>query len=397
MKSFKIVDNKNSIASIEDFEKGYLSTLQLIQSGEYELAAESAFLNSIDSETENTKILKMLINFRLALKANSIPLDGKCQLSYINTYDKKLLAEIHLVNGAYFFNCKLYEKAMSSFNESKSLFKELKFQDKYFLAFYNFLMCEINLSEGLMKTEHFNKLLLLQNEAEDFNNKNILGLICRQKSYFFKENLKWNAALSEAERAVLFLESTGSRTDFQFALLNIADCFLELKLVQKAKAAFERIIPPIDSRVDFAYRFIEALINLDFNEKKMTIFNPRKDADPHFLYRAELKLSQLSNSSEISIANQPCYFWSKNKGVFKNLTQEWVIQPDSREFVLLNLLIEGPKSTDYIIKILWPFYAERSQLVNRLYSLISKVNKKFNGLIIRSNGKYEIYGKIIFE
>jgi len=372
----------------------YNDALSFIERGQYERAAE--FLLECESDQESYVLsipLRNLVNFRLAIKANTIPLNGQHILDDRHIHDVEVKAETHLVNGIYYNSCRMFKKAQQSFIQASLSYKEIGWNEKYFICVYNAIISEVNESENLMTEDHIQKLITLQLEADRLQNKKILGLVCRQKSYFFKEKQRWNAALQEAENAVSYLEGRVFTSDYHLALLNLADCYIELQLVTKAKAALEKIFSPIDPRVQFAYEFIVKRLNQSWNEqtlKQMVISN---EVDPHFLYRAQLTSddSTLKRITETKDSER-AYLWNKKEEMLQLSNQNWKLAPSSKEFYLLNLLVEGPKSAEYIMSVLWPLYSEKEQLENRLYTLISRVNKKFNGIIKHEKGKYSING-----
>lgn len=378
----------------------YIEALKFIETGFYEEAAQAI---SPLTENQNDLLLqqfKLLITQRLALKSNTLNKDGHHFLELKNFTDLRIKAEAQFVNGLYFNSCGFFQKAYDSFFEACQLYKKCNWDDKYLSASFNTIICEINFSTQDMTEKQFQQLLDLQIYAEQAENKKILGLIHRQKSYYFKDQSKWRAALFEAELSVNYLETRAFKSDFQLSLLNYCDCALELNQLEKAQIAFERIIGVLDPRVRFAYQFIEfRLNNKMFGINSSAPLSNNQECDPHFLSRYH-KYIQNSSKENRSDQNQPQqmaknnFIWNKLENSLQNETTKWVLTPQSNEGKLFELLIQAPRSRTFLSLVLWPEYSEKSQIESRFYTTISRMNKKYNGIISQTNGKYFINATI---
>lgn len=309
--------------------------------------------------------------------------------------DLVIQAEVALVNGIYLNACRLFSEAMTLFTQAKKIFKEIGWIDKFLVCSYNSIISDINSTQGLITDEQFSKLLELQVMADEYKNKKILGLVCRQKSYYYKEQKRWHAAVQEAESAISLMEGRSFVSDYHLALLNLSDCLIELGQKDKAQSYFEKIFQPIDPRVQFAYDFIQCRLSDEWTEERWKTFQIKNEIDPHFLYRASACLESAKGddpSSEREENSAADFFWNQSLGRLRWKGQEWLLAPSSKEYLLINLLASGPKAPEFIMTVLWPLYSEKSQLVNRLHTLISRSNKKLDGIIKYSNGKYVIHG-----
>ena len=386
----------------------YIKALKFIETGFYEEAAQAI---SIIFDNENDLLLqqfKLLITQRLALKSNTLNQDGNHFLEIKNFTDARIKAEAHFVNGLYFNSCGLFQKSYDSFSEACQLYKKCHWDDKFLSSSFNTIICEINLSTHDMTEKQFQQLLDLQIHAEQVENKKILGLIHRQKSYYFKDQNKWRAALFEAELSVNYLETRAFKSDFQLSLLNYCDCALELNQLEKAQIAFERILGNLDPRVRFAYQFIEFRLNkavqgTNANESSNAhskcdpYYN--QECDPHFLSRYKKIIQQNTQKNIIEtiqsqINSNNNFIWNKIKHSLKNDTKEWVLIPQSNEAKLIELLMQAPRSRTFLSLVLWPEYSQKSQVESRFYTTISRMNKKYNGIIAQTNGKYFINATI---
>lgn len=388
--------NKINMSQTKIITNEYTAALKYIEYGQYERASDYLLLKP-DLPTEpHLNSLKTLISFRLAIKANTVPLDGMNHLNVSNVNSSELKAEFEFVNGIYFNSCRIFKEASESFFRASQLYHKVNWLEKELFSFYNALISDINHSNDLMTSEHLIQLNKLQIKADEIQNKLILGFVSRQKSYFFKEKKKWNAALQEAKKAVFILEGRAFTSDYHLALLNIADCYLELNKIEKSRSYFEKVLHPIDPRVKYGYEYIKLRLSNQWNQHSYEKLAAGIESDPHFLYRAFTTSNTLSISKvdhQISDTyNLNTYFLDKNNGVIKHSRQEWIISKSGKEFLLLKFLADGPKSSEYIMSVLWPQNPDLEQLESRLYTLISRTNKKLNGIIKYEKGKYSING-----
>lgn len=380
----------------------------LIERGQYEFASHK--LNYMREQiTENpddfnAEILRKLLSLRISMN-NGFPSDSCLQFDIDRIQPAAIKGEIYAVQGLYYYFIKNYIKSKESFIKAERFYQECQWIEKEYIAKYNIISCQINIHSKNMTEDDFEELIKLQKNAELKMLPRVLGLVHRQKSYFFKDHAKFRAAIHEAQMSLKYLEAHSTKADFHFGLLNLCDCYIENNEIEKALTTYERIIGALDKRVTFAYEFIKFKLGLS---KKKPLLDD--SADPHFSlrwkYYVENKLSRndfeiQENQTESSMIMKynndipSLYFWdSQNKRLLNSLKSQddlsSQIKSKSKEFIIIESLIDNPQSSKLLGEKLWPDYVDLTSLNLRLYQRISRLNKKFPNLIISKDGKYYI-------
>ena len=275
----------------------YLEVLSLIEKGLYEEASLQIrdFRRRLDGgldkieEERHLHVLAILLSARIALKGGRLP-------DHILSIDPEgltlpfLKGEVYFVRGLYYGNQAKMPEASSYFEKAAEAFSATSNKDRFLLSRYNHLIClsyvpEINNHSLVLGFRQLEAL------AQENNNQKILGLVLRQKSYFFKEAGRLLAAKLDAERSATLLEFYGSQSDFHLALLNLSEIQWNLGESEAAGAACERVLPPLDPRVLFPLNFIQHLIfNRPLDRTALSV------SCPHFRERYELWQSQAAKA-----------------------------------------------------------------------------------------------------
>ncbi len=210
----------------------------------------------------------------------------------------------------------------------------------------------------------------------------------RQKSYLFQEIGRPHAALCEAEKAVKTLGLNGLLSDYQLALIQAADCAMDLGDSHVAKQYFEYVISPIDTRVKFPLAYLEARIFGNVMDPKWFDI-----VVPYWKLKFEKHFTRNKTPLEVN------YYWNQNSGIFKDPISKKCtsILPRSLEGLLLNCLIHQKCSKSLLCEVLWPSHCNVYHLDNRLHKLISRLNKKFVPIIQFDGRFYFLNGKIILD
>lgn len=364
----------------------YQTILELIYAGSYDQASgEIRQLREKNSQMWNSELALMqnLLAARLALKSGNIP-DSVDTLTISVETDNFLAGEVFMVKGITRYQSGKMIEGMSDYLIAKKYFEKSGHKDKELMAWYNHLIGSTHVSDRSLH-DYLQMFRSIEAEAEKYLQNRILGLVRRQKSYFYKDHKKFHAALHEAERSIPYLELHCAASDYHLGLVNIAEILLELQQKKDAQKYYEMIVQPLDKRVQFPFAFIEArLFDGKVDTTNMT------QSCPHFVHRYEIWKSAIRSINKI-----------ENKLVLINKDDNVQIQFNGKvlsikknvlEFKLIEILASGPHSKNLICEKLWPEYSEVHHLDNRLHRLISRVNKKIDGLILYSDKSYKLSG-----
>lgn len=364
----------------------YQTILELIYAGAYDQAAgEIRQLREKNSQMWDSELALMqnLLAARIALKSGNIP-DSVDNLTISIETDNFLAGEVYLVKGITRYQAGKMTEGMNDYLTAKKYFEKSGHKDKELMAWYNHLIGGTHVSDRPLR-DYLQIFRDIEVEAEKYSQNRILGLVRRQKSYFYKEHRKFHAALHEAERSIPYLELYCAASDYHLGLLNISEILIEIEQKNEAKKYYEMILQPIDKRVQFPFAFIEArLFDKDVDTTNII------QSCPHFVYRYELWRTAISVSDKV-----------ENKLVLIDKDDSVQIQFNGKilalkknvlEFKLIEILASGPHSKNLICEKLWPEYSDVHHLDNRLHRLISRVNKKIDGLILYSDKSYKLCG-----
>ncbi len=375
-------------------ESTYIEILNLIEKGFYEEASQKLRVHRKNADMPQSRnqfeshndwnLLSMLLSFRLTLHSGILPKSFiNIQIETIsNLYIK---GEFYFVNGLYLFHINKMQEGAIYFFYAAEIFKQIAKNDRFYVSQYNYIIgksYEPNISTHWLLTEI--RKLEEELQSNPTQHQKILGVCLRQKSYLYKDLKHFQAAFDEGLKSAQLLEIYGSQSDYQLSLINLCEISLEQTNLDNAKLYLQKIIPPMDPRVQFPYHFFKhRTFNVPLNLEMLN------HSCPHFLERFNIwkkshKIKFRNTKNEPQTQNN----WNALTGEL-TLNQEVIkFKQASLEFKLLQSIHKGPISKELLCERLWPEYSQIHLLDNRLHRLISRLNKKTNGLIEFKNGSY---------
>jgi tetratricopeptide (TPR) repeat protein len=380
--------------------QAYKEIVEKIYRGLYEEASvEIRSLREKNSFIWNAKwsLMQTLLAARIALKSGQIPENIDSLEPSVET-PLFLAAEIYMLKAIVLYQSGRLKEGINYYMQARSCYQSTGHKNKELLCQFNILIGETHVVKKSLH-DFLQDFRLLQAEAESCGQFRILGLVYRQKSYLYKEDGKINAALFEAEKSMRYLELYCAASDFQLGLLNIAEILLELEMTSEAKKYYEMLLEPIDRRVLFAKTYIEMrLFGSSLNEEF------REQSCPHFLQRyafwqsrfnlpAYQQGSELTEQEDLQV-DRLVLSSDSEKLYIKLKDQCLALRRHCLESKLIEILKQGPQSKALICEKLWPEYSDTHHLDNRLHRLISRINKKVDGLVLYSSKTYKLWGSV---
>lgn len=357
----------------------YLQALAAIEASQFDRAAEivRTWRLQIENAIENLswmEDLRRLISARLALKAGHSQQTIEQLLERPSIQDPFVMAEYHFVRGLFYFQTDQSLKGAEEFDIAASLYLVAKKPEKALLARYNRYVGKIN-ADQLEFLDQYEVLNELEKEALSIHATKALAWILRQKSYLFQAQGRFAAALSFIQEAAQIFKIHGPISDYQLAVLQAADCYLELGKSLEAQGEFEKLLGNIDARVEFARDYI--LARLEQRELNLNHYSVRPP-----VWEKKWKSKQQQSSPQFG-------HWNLSSGELKINSENIKIKLSSKEGSLLRILMQNKRSKSSICEMLWPEQAETLTLDNRLHKLLSRLNKKIE-LVIYKDGFYSL-------
>jgi tetratricopeptide (TPR) repeat protein len=341
-------------------------------------------------------LMQNLLAARVALKSGLIPENIATLETSLNT-SAFLSGEINMLKGIVNYQSGNLKEGREYFAQAQKFFQNSTHKSKELLCWYNLLIGDTHLMKKSLH-EFLIEFRKLELEAESIAQYRILGLVYRQKSYLYKENNKINAAFHEAEKSIKYLELYCAASDFHLGLLNITEILIELGQSESAKSYYEMILEPLDRRVQFPKAYVESRLF------KNPISEENQDQScPHFLGRHSLWLSRQNESQQLDLSVVTGHNSSKVEElvVVSSDHEKLYVQLNNTrlalkryclESKLIEILKSGPQSKLLICEKLWPEYSDTHHLDNRLHRLVSRINKKIEGLVLYSAKTYKLCG-----
>ncbi len=361
-----------------------------LEKGLYEKVSEFLRVKKGDGS-----ILARLLKFRLQLKNGCQNLDPSLLRSHLKEMDLYTSAEAYFVLGLYGFQALDFQFGSDSFFKAASLYKQLGEARRELMSLFNSIIGKVNLRPDGSLDEYFDALQDLERLARHYDEKRMVGIVRRQKSYFYLSLGKPFAALVEIVEALPLLELYCPKSDFHLALLHAADCALDAEKNDEARAWFEKVLPALDHRIEFPYAFIRArLENGTVHPSRFPI------VIPHWKKRFDKVMKPKTDlSSHIAILVCASSDGSEPEFYFGSTTKEphWRIKTRGLEGRLLALLRTGKHSRNLLIERLWPEEFGQTLLDNRLHRLISRVNKKVVQAVQFDGSSYSINTQFVFH
>lgn len=218
--------------------------LRLMEQELYDEAFQTVQLNKENTsntkkDTDEFQIVENILRIRTNLSSR-INFDLGMSLSEVETQNSFIRGEIALLKGMLCFEqdmmelgTKYFEKAISYFNESNSMQREL-------IANFNFYVGQTFIHE-ISTYQSMSQLSYLESKARECQNMKLLGLIIRQKSLVYKQLGKFQAAFEEAKVAIPLLEYYGTQEELFSGLINASQLALELNQTESALSFFNEV------------------------------------------------------------------------------------------------------------------------------------------------------------
>lgn len=384
--SVKLVDAGRGTGCDAEIWRSYCHVLDMLEANRCEEAAlEARDLRFTGLLDETAEALRRLISARLSLK-KSPPKEGFGWLSLKSDQLSWIEPESDFVMGLYYYHLGRYEEGGEYFGRAEEKFLKLNMQARALLAALNSAVGQsysrtLSLSEeiaGLTEVERRAREGIEAGVDDVRRMKRVLAMVLRQKAVAFEKDHRVNAALGELEKAMDIFELHGPVSDYQLSLLHVADLYLDVDNRVMANRYFERVVPPVDIRVEFPLAYMEWRLH-------GKAVNPAEfdSVVPTWLERYERRKNQRRSSGPV----RRVLLWNRGKGdLYEVFTdQRWKVKAKSLEGRLLLLLSKGPASKSLLGETLWPEHSETSYLDHRLHQLISRVNGRY-GEIIRHDG-----------
>ncbi len=369
----------------------YQKTLSHIEKSQFEPAA---FLLRKVRKTQLTDYTwcysHALLAARLALKSGHLQIDDalKDPSAAPSVYFR---AEAHFVHAlASLMQCEL-PMARVHLLQAAEIYRSIELKERELLCRYNLLVCDPELLTQAIDNElQMDQMRALEQECRLAATNRILSLVLRQKSYLYFDQGLFKAALAEIEKALVFSELEGAKSDYHIALIHAADCSLELGLTDRAEMFLEYIPVIIDARIEFPLAYVKA-------KKKSQLLEPDlfRSVQPQWMQRYKAYEAKVENilgfglpkngRSEFAPTEIPQseIQWNFATGEITDETgaRRCRVKTGSLEGRLLAILANGKITKRLMGERLWPEYSETAQIDNRVHRLISRLNHKTKNIV----------------
>ncbi len=366
----------------------YLAMRQDLEEGCYDRVSRN--LRDLRSSSDPVDlILHALIGFRLAVKTTGDAQGFLSQLQPEKATDLFLKAETFFARGLVRFHLNDYAEGKLDFSNARKIYEHPKVGDakRALLAAYNAYCGAVNNGEINDPNERFAAIKGVLCLAQAQSDSRILGLILRDRSELYQENDKFLAARADAQRALELLEDHGPKSDFNLALLQLADCELDLGNRDVAELCLDRMISPLDQRVVCLESLVRARLKGEFppsqESREWSIWPGLRWK----LQRAAVNSAQPALAKGIVLRarwRQPESKLVLDSGKIISL------KANSLEGKLLAQLHKAPSSKDQLIEALWPSQSAVQHLDNRFFQLLHRFNQKTSDLAHFDGSRYRL-------
>jgi tetratricopeptide (TPR) repeat protein len=365
----------------------YLRAVELVQGGALNDAARIAHELRSQGDTPganedaDSDLLRRLLSIRLALKSGNIE-DCADLVESAPSASLFACAEADFVRGLVHYHRADFAAGIECFRAAADKYHSLENGKRELLSRYNIVSGRLNLDARSTNDEIWLELRDVQRLAEEQKNYRVLGLIRRQNSYTFQSFGRRQAALIEIEKALPWLEACAPRSDYQLGLLQMADCLIDLDRKSEAQGYIERVIPPLESRVEFPLAMIEAKINGRLvDPAAFDVVTPAW----------RMKLAR-QTTAKISDEKTEIAKWNPLSGELRlsENSTSLLIKARSLEGRLLQILLRQSASKAMLCEALWPGESEILHVENRLHQLIRRFNQKTSALVKFDGGRYQL-------
>lgn len=354
-------------------KKHYSQTLTQILSGHLDSVSDEIHERRSQKESTDGQIERSLLAIRLAMKAGNL-LESPENLRAENTQSVFLKAEIHFVQGTYFAMTSRHAEAVLSYAQAAQNYELAQKYERQALSLFNELIARSYAANLNLEVEEvqLKKVLAL---CLEHNISKVEFLCRRHQAYRLYEQERYQESV---QMLLLWVarKDTLTKSDSELALLHIADCFWELRDLRQALNYFDQVPALHDERV----RFPKALVEAKIWQKEIDIHSFSLVTD-HWRKRFE-KFKPSDAAIKAKVAKAKGLMWSQATGVLsKGSKLQGKIKPNTLEGHLLRLLMDAPRTKNYLCEALWPAEMEVFFLVDRFHQMIQRIQRKTNGLI----------------
>lgn len=348
----------------------YWKVLKSIEGSQ--LAAASKLLREFRHQSGSDGryiFLRSLLSARIAMKDGNFDLQPN-QFDPEAAPTTELRAEALMIKAMLENNRGNYDASAENFLAAAKSYSQCQREDRELLALFNHQITRMG--SQITLEEQLDELRSIEKRALAGNHKRVLNLIRRHKSFLYYDHGKFRPALSEVRKTIQYFELNGPKSDYHIALLHAADCCIDLGRAEAAKTYLEYILGDLEARVRFPFHYVNAKL-----EGKKIEFEKFPLVTEYWKKRALRGMQMIHSSVE-----QPSMIWRRSKNQLEFLDgKKAILKPASLEGKLIEMLSHSRSSKQLISERLWPEHSELFVLDNRLHRLVSRVNKKFCGII----------------
>jgi hypothetical protein len=364
----------------------YYSMVETIVQSDYERTAEGLRALREGGESAETEALRRLVAIRLSMKKGlpgkdlawlDVPLSG-CQ--------EWIVAERNFMRGYLAYRHQQFESGIAFFKDAERKFETLGMHARALLAAFNALIGDLEKKNPISLTDQLTRLRELEirvREKEQLPGcARVLALVYRQRAHAFEDQGRLHACLEEIFKAISVFELHGPASDYHLALLHAADIFLDLNDSFRARGAFERIVGPVDSRIEFPLAVVRW---------RLGGLAPDPSGFPVVPVNWGEKFNRLSSQAtkDSSAGSRGAHWtWDLQSGRIECAESgaQAVLKPSSMEGRLIRMLLQEKASKSLLIETFWPEQSCATLLDNRLHRMIFRLNKKAD--LVQFDGKH---------
>ncbi len=353
--------------NLENLSQDYFELVQFIEQGREDMAAlHLRRLRQAYAWCEKRlAIFRAMVITRVAMKNMSRELED-CFIDAENSEDPFLMAEGFFTRGLQRFTQSRFQEGAKDFAQASKLFAQMDLGDRKLLSDFNTSVGNINARNNGFYESDLTDFNRLERAAKKTKNEKIVGLCLRQRSYILQSLKRYPQAYSDAVKSLRYLCGMAPRSDVALAKLQAADCAIDMERKDLAQEMLKEIGDIVDSRVALPLAYIKA--RLDDNWENFDLRS--------FAVRTPFWIEKLKKASKLESLNQQC-----TSALSIPFPIRADIKTQSLEGKLLAILNQGRCPKKALIARLWPEQSPVGLLDNRLHRLISRLNKKLQGMI----------------
>ncbi len=384
----------------------YSELLQLMDRGRFEeISVRIRELRKNEVLAEDQEALRRLISSRISIFKGQPP--DEIRLSPAsNARNPWIAGESAMVEGVHRFHQGKDLEGSLLFEEAARIFESIGMTDRQMIAAYNAVIGKVNgdffpdLASQLDALGELEKTI--RHHPDAASAFSALASVLRQKCYVYQEQGRLHAALHEVNESIPLFRDYGTQSDHHLALLQAADLAIDIHELLLARQYFERVVPPVEVRVEFPLALIAWRLGLSTK-------NPTSPPDPrgfefvspfwtdklrrHTSNPVDAKGTGSTSGTEVSAV----LFWNLESGNLHDAQTgtHYSIKVASLEGKLLRALMRGRSSKALLSEILWPEQYQVRAMDDRFHRLVSRINKKLGNVIAFDGQFYRLNQTII--